>query len=298
MKHQPRAVRRPIRVRQQAQAGVPFYLGIVFSRAVQLAFRGWSGFLMIGVLIYSPLLLLSVCVRFFGDLGTTGVTVVYYLFSVIIIFFGILLAAPVAHGVAQLYQERPVGAGECLLMFARRWKPAVPVVLLTSLAVVFSFAICLVPAFILFMNLATKENPFDGMQSVQTAFVALALLGLTVASARWALVSVAIPSVMVENKSVTDAFARSRELTEHNRGNIAILGAIGIVFCLLVGIAALVIAKTFFAEREQLWIRLVISEIACIVPATFFAILAAVVHQELSKEEAGAEIAKITNIFE
>lgn len=299
MKLGSRRARRPsLRVSPRPPDGVQFDAGIAFSRAARLARRGAVPFLMIGFIVFLPLLLLSVCVQFLGGAGTAGVTIIYYLFSIISILFGILLAAPVSHGVAQLYQERPVRAGECLNVFISRWTAALPAVFMTAAAVGFTFAICLVPALLLFLQLTTKENPSAAMESIQTAAVAGAFLGLTFASAVWARFSVAIPSAVLENKSASGAIARSRDLTGLGRANIAILGAAGIFFCLLTGGAAFTVAKTFFNEREQLWIRLVLSEAACILPATFFAILAAVIHQELAREEAGAEISKITSIFE
>jgi hypothetical protein len=279
-------------------AGVSLDLNGAFFRTTACFFRALPSWFAVGIIVFSPLLALGLLCRGLGGIGWKGTTLIYYSTFFGSKLAGVLLAAPVSVGVAEYYEKRPVRLRAMLKGSARCWRDGLPVVFLVTMLVGVAFAICILPALLLFLQATTRQRPEEAFGSIRLAAIAGAFLGLTCASAVWARLAAAIPAALVERLATHEAIRRSRELTQVSHVNIAILGGAGILLCMVTEFGAGALFTNLFPDRSQLWIRLVAAEMVCILPAAWFAILGSVIHQQLTRAEAGHDVARVTRIFE
>lgn len=239
------------------------------GHAIGQGFRIWGRniipFTLLGVIVYSPLIL-WVALSFNEGIDLERAYTIAGGVVLLSILFNIFLSGAVTYGVVMEMRGTHVGLGACVATGIRRFLPALGVSFLSMLAVIGGFIALIIPGIIVYCMLY-----------------------------------VAVQASVMEKPGLFGALRRSRALTAGNKLNIfGLLFLLG----LITGIPRTVVEKiilpdpdnpsSFEAVKTYVYVTLGFS----IVIGTIGAVIAAVTYFQLRQDKDGVSIEEIARVFE
>ncbi len=264
------------------EPGAPnFRVGTAISKSIKVLSRNIVPFLLLAIILKSPLQLLSILLIFLGigtsedsvatgtvDFAEIGPTVI--VMGVVIgvghILLGFLLSATLVYGTIMDLRGGKAGILECISRGFGLLLPVIGVGILVTIVILICVPFLFIPAVI--------------------AFVVL-----------W----VAIPAAVVERPGILASLSRSAELTKGNRwrlfGMILVLVLISFVVALILGAVAAAVGFGLGGEVLE-WASWIINTLVEALLAALFAVASAVVYHDLRIAKEGTDVEKIAAVFD
>ena len=244
--------------------GPPFRFGAVLGRAFSILFRNIVPFGLLGLVVYSPHIALSVLIQQSAadpasDPARIGLLAIGTTFLYVLLYF--FLNATVVYGTVQDLRGGKVMIGACMGRGLSTIFPVLGVGILVWLLIALGMVLLIIPG-----------------------LIAMVML--------W----VAIPVTVTERRGPIESLRRSRQLTKGNRWQIFAI----IVLIILMNIAAgAVIQLGLFAGGTAAFIVVTaINWVAAIFFALLLAVASAVGYHDLRAAKEGADTEQIAAVFD
>jgi hypothetical protein len=235
-----------------------FAIGRALGRAIQIWFRNLVPFLLLSLVVYSPLVVLT-----YLHISDKVVSMTEGAFASWLTFgaalLGFVLSATLVYGVVMQLRGQPAPLGQCISIGLKRLLPVIGVSMLSAIVIGVGFVLLVVPGIIFYCMLY-----------------------------------VAVPASVVERPGLLGALRRSRELTRDYRlpifGLLILVGVTGALLTLLLekGVHPSVGPNTY------LWLSLAQQ----VIVGSFSAVLVGVVYHDLRVAKEGASTEDLARIFE
>jgi len=242
-----------------------FTIGNVLSTGFKVWIKNFIPFLLITVVIYSPLIIWGV-VSVQGDLTLAKLhrIVQFSQYSAVLLFvLNSFAAAAITFGVVKELQGQRASIGACFATGLARFVPVLGVAILMGLCVVVGFVLLIVPGVIVLCMLF-----------------------------------VSTPASVIEKPGLVGALKRSRELTQGHKGGIfgllIVLGVIGFVL-------QRIIEKTMFDPQkfESTLRPYLYADLARqVVVGSLGAVIGAVAYYYLRSSKDGTSATELARVFE
>ncbi len=240
-----------------------FSIGEVLGTSLSVWFKNLIPFTILGVIIYSPLIALTL-VWVTGEITLSKLETLNRLGLIIIgagLMLDMILSGALTYGVVQQIRGRHASMGQCLGVGLARALPVLGVAILAGLIIVLGMVLCIVP-------------------------------GVIAACVLW----VAVPVAVIERPGVIASLNRSRDLTHGYKALI-------FVIFLLLGVAGqgigYVLQKVFFdpPSVDKLSVYFIALLALTIITGTVRAVTAAVAYARLRNIKEDIDIDALADVF-
>jgi hypothetical protein len=239
-----------------------FSAGSVLSRSFSIFFKNFIPFMILQILVYSPLLVYT-AILVSGELTIDSIVI----WGVVVGIGGLLLnmvaTGAMTYGVFQQLRGRSAGLGQCLLVGVKRMLPVLGVGILAAICIGLGFVALLIPGIILLCML-------------------------------W----VAVPVAVVERPGVFGSLSRSAELTKDNR--LRIFGVVVVLFAIN-KLAEYLLESGVIGDAPsvgdiKLYLLLVL--VTSLALGALSAVAAAVGYHDLRASKEGVGVEELARVFE
>jgi len=239
-----------------------FRVGSVLSRSFSIFFKNFIPFMILQVLVYSPLLVYTFLLVS-GDLTLEKLLTWTYVVVIGSLLLNMVATGAMTFGVFQQLRGRHAGLGQCIVVGIQRMLPVLGVGILA--------AIC-----------------------VGLGFVALVIPGIIVLCMLW----VAVPVAVVERPGVFKSLSRSAELTKDNRLKIfGVLFVLGVLQNIVERVLESGVLGTG-PSMSDVKLYLVLVLVTSLALGALSAVATAVGYHDLRASKEGVGVEELARVFE